>query len=141
PYREWYSTHIRKKYGAWGPAARRFPPIDGFENIPASWKRQRVLAVAVSYIGLPYQHHHIPDWDPPPDWPWKHVAYGRNSKGMDCSDFTGWIYNYGLGIHLSTGIGQQAAHTDLRGPGGEGFLQAKTIVNDHGYKDLISKLD
>ena len=43
-------------------------------------------------------------WDPPKNWPWKKVTFGRNSKGMDCSDFSSWIYNYGLGLKLPTGI-------------------------------------
>jgi hypothetical protein len=140
PFQDWYSKRVRKEFGAWGPDPRHYPPIQGFENIPASWKRQRVLAVGYRMIGLPYQHHHVPDWDPPTDWPWKQVAYGRNSKGMDCSDFTAWMYNYGLGLHLSTGVVKQANTTDLRGPGDEGAIQAKVIRDENGYDDLVSKL-
>ena len=93
PFGEWYSVRTRKQYGAWGPEPRHYPGLDNYDQLPASWKRQRVLAVAVKYTGLPYQHHHIPDWDPPGSWPWKQVAYGRNSKGVDCSDFSSWCYN------------------------------------------------
>jgi cell wall-associated NlpC family hydrolase len=139
-YEDWYSERIRRKFGAWGPEPRRYPALDGFETIPAEWKRQRVLAVACRLIGLPYQHHHLPDWDPPKQWPWKPVAYGRNSKGLDCSDFTSWLYNYGLGIHLPTGIDTQAQTEHLRGPGGEGFIHTKVIVDDAGYTNLISKM-
>lgn len=104
------------------------------------WKRQRVLAVAVKHIGLPYQHHHIPAWDPPASWPWKPVAYGKNSPGVDCSDFTSWVYNYGLGIKLNTGIGEQADAVDIAGPGGDGTLHVQTLMNDNGYDDLTRKL-
>ena len=39
-------------------------------------RRQRVIAVALRYRGYGYQHHHIPDWDPPPEWPWKPTCAG-----------------------------------------------------------------
>lgn len=140
PFEEWYSPDVRKRFGAWGPDPRHYPALDGFEQLTPSWKRQRVLAVASHLIGLPYQHHHIPDWDPPASWPWKEVAYGRNSKGMDCSDFTSWLYNYGMGIHLSTGIGTQAEKERIAGPGGQGFIDVRTIRDDNGYDDLVAKL-
>ncbi len=91
-------------------------------------------------IGLTYQHHHIPDWNPPADWPWKEVAYGRNSKGIDCSDFTSWTYNYGLGIKLPTNIKTQAEAQDVPGPGDVGRLPVQVISNDKGYENLVSKL-
>lgn len=140
PYDDWYSMRTRKKFGAWGPQSRRYPPIANYDQAPAAWKRQRVLAVAVRWIGLPYQHHHIPDWDPPPSWPWKKVAYGRNSKGVDCSDFTSWLYNYGLGIKLNTGIKQQAMDTKIPHPGDDGFTEARVIRDDNGYDTLIHEL-
>ncbi len=108
PFEEWYSQAIKKKYQAWGPEPRHFPAPDNLNTKSAEWKRQRLLAVAVRMIGLPYQHHHIPDWNPPADWPWKEVKYGCNSKGLDCSNFTGWLYNFGLGIKLNTNIEKQA---------------------------------
>lgn len=141
PFEEWYSRRVRKEFGAWGPAPRHYPAIRGLEHKSASWQRARVLAVAATYIGLPYQHHHIPDWEPPPSWPWKQVAYGRNSKGVDCSDFTSWVYNYGLGIKLSTGIRQQANQLELPGPGGEGTIQAQPIQNEGSYEALVGKLN
>ncbi len=140
PFEEWYSPRIRKKYGAWGPEPRHYPAIPGSENVPPNWKRQRVLVVAHNLTGLPYQHHHIPDWNPPKYWPWKPVAFGRNSTGVDCSDFTSWVYNYGLGIRFSSNIQKQSATVMLQGPGGEGSFEAKTILNDRGYDDLIAKL-
>lgn len=140
PYDDWYSPRVLKEFGVWGPKPRHYPALDGFESIPIHWKRQRVLAVAYNMIGLPYQHHHIPAWDPPADWPWKPVAYGRNSKGLDCSDFTSWVYNYGLGIHLNSDVHKQAEISEIEGPGGEGLLEVRTIQNDNGYDDLVSNL-
>jgi len=140
PYEEWYSEKVLKEYGVWGPPPRHYPALEGFESIPIHWKRQRVLAVAYNLIGLPYQHHHIPDWDPPADWPWKPVAYGRNSKGLDCSDFTSWVYNYGLGVHLNSDVHKQAEETQIAGPGGEGTMQLTIIEDEEGYDDLITRL-
>lgn len=140
PHDEWYSPRIRKKYGAWGPEPRHYPALGNYKQIPADWKRQRVLAVGSRLIGLPYQHHHIPDWDPPPSWPWKHVAYGRNSKGIDCSDFTSWVYNYGLGIKFSSAIRKQAETTQIRGPGGQGQIDVRVIHDNGNYDELVRKL-
>lgn len=140
PYEEWYSRRVRKEFGVWGPSPRHYPALPDSATLPTSWKRQRVLAVASKYIGLPYQHHHIPSWNPPPDWPWKKVAYGRNSPGVDCSDFTSWVYNYGLGIKLKTGIKEQANLTEIPGPGGNGLIHARTITDDNGYDDLVKRL-
>ena len=73
------------------------------------------------------QHHHIPDWDPPAGWPWHKVAYGRNSKGVDCSNFSSFCYNLALGVKLDTGIRPQAKRREVRGPGGRGILTIQTI--------------
>ncbi len=140
PYEEWYSDNILKEFKSWGPRPRHYPALEGYESIPETWKRQRVLAVASNMIGLPYQHHHIPDWEPPPDWPWKTVAYGRNSKGLDCSNFTSWVYNYGLGIHINSDVHKQAQLTEIEGPGGVGQIEVRVIRDENGFDDLVSKL-
>jgi cell wall-associated NlpC family hydrolase len=140
PHGQWYSRRIKSKYGAWGPEPRHYPALANNERIPADWKRQRVLAVGYKMIGLPYQHHHIPDWDPPPSWPWKKVAYGRNSKGVDCSDFTSWMYNYGLGIKFSSAIKKQAQTTQISGPGGQGTVEVRVIRDNGDYDELVHKL-
>ena len=76
---------------AWGPHPTLFDPVQvpsGFD--PINWKQQRILAVAKHYIGVPYIHHHIP------------------ALGLDCSNFTAWVYNYGLGIHLNSNVHTQS---------------------------------
>lgn len=140
PFEEWYSDGVRQEFGVWGPKPRHYPELEGFDSISASWKRQRVLAVANNMIGLPYQHHHIPDWDPPADWPWKQVAYGRNSKGLDCSDFSSWVYNYGLGVHINSDVQKQAATTEIEGPGGVGVIEVRVIRDKNGFDDLVTRL-
>jgi len=142
PANEWYSARIRRKFGAWGPEPRHYPaPFQDFASTSPTWMRERLLAVAQRFIGMPYQHHHVPDWNPPADWPWKEVAYGRNSRGVDCSDFTSWLYNYGLGIKLPTNILTQANAEDVPGPSGtgQGRLPVQVIQSDN-YENLVSKL-
>lgn len=77
----------------WGPGANTFPELNVPECVknPTEWKRQRVIAVAKKYIGLPYMHKHVP-------------AAG----GLDCSNFTDWVYNYAFGVRFSSGVGTQA---------------------------------
>lgn len=140
PFDQWYSSRVRKDSGAWGPGARQYPPIAGAASAAVTWKRQRVLMVAQKHIGLPYQHHHVPAWDPPSSWPWKKVAYGHNSPGLDCSNFTSWVYNYGLGIKLNSDIDKQASMEDVEGPSENSQIHARTILNENGYEDLIRKL-
>ena len=88
----------------WGPKAAVYPPVEvppGRD--PVTWKRARVVAVAKKYIGLPYRHHHIPGWEA------SGVADPKEAgKGLDCSNFSAWVYNYGLGIKFTGDIGEQA---------------------------------
>jgi cell wall-associated NlpC family hydrolase len=109
PHHEWYSEHTRRRLGAWGPRARLYAPLEGLAAQPLEWKRERVIATAERFIGYGYQHHHIPDWDPPADWPWKKTCVGHNGRGFDCSNFTGFVYNQGFGIKISSDVHRQAS--------------------------------
>jgi cell wall-associated NlpC family hydrolase len=83
----------------WGPHAFQYPPVVAPAGCdPLKWKRLRVIAVAKRYIGLPYEHHHIPGWQP---------AQGKG-PGLDCSNFTAWVYNYGLGVKFTSDIQKQS---------------------------------
>lgn len=139
PHREWYGEPVERRYGAWGPPARQYPAPPGLERRDATWLQDRVLLSASRWIGYPYQHHHIPDWEPPARWPWIKVAYGRNSRGIDCSNFSSFAYNYGLGIKLDTGIRQQAERRQVRGPGGRGVLTVG-VVDRRPYAELVRDL-
>jgi len=105
---DWDSARVRRDYGAWGPPARRYPAPRIAQGKSPAWKRERLLATALLFTGLSYQHHHIPDWTPPEDWPWLRAPRGHNEKGLDCSNFTSFAYNLALGIQLSSDIGVQA---------------------------------
>jgi len=139
-HREWYGHHVREWYGAWGPPARHYPAPQGLADRSLSWKRQRVIAVALRFQGYTYQHHHIPDWDPPRDWPWKEVGTGHNAKGIDCSNFTAFVYNLGFGIRPSSGIKEQARTHEISGPGEDHWLRAETIRLPEDYDDVVKVL-
>jgi hypothetical protein len=113
PFSQWYSSQVKSRYGAWGPPFAHQPPPQGIDTRSSEWKRQRVIAAALRYVGVTYQHHHLPDWDPPTDWPWKEVRAGRNGKGVDCSNFTAFIYNQTMGLKPSGAIGAQAEQLDI----------------------------
>lgn len=81
----------------WGPRPGTFPaPAVPQGCDPLSWKRQRILAVAGHSLGLPYRHHHVPTWE------------GPDGRGLDCSNFTAWVYNYGLGLRFTSDVHKQA---------------------------------
>lgn len=138
PPSEWYRQgNGRFLNGGWGPRAAALPgvvvpPDAGCDA--ATWKRERVVSAALHYLnvpgnpqGLQYRHHHIPAWDPP-------VSTAKNAepsadidgqspetwgpgRGLDCSNFTAWVYNYGLGLKFSGDVGKQYAGT--AGPMGQ----------------------
>jgi cell wall-associated NlpC family hydrolase len=102
PESEW---HGAASVGSWGPKAAHYPAVQVPGDVdPLEWKRARIVAVAKHYLGLPYQHHHIPAWTP--SGPGKDGA--RETAGLDCSNFTAWVYNYGLGVAINSDIGLQA---------------------------------
>lgn len=100
PESAWY----KGKFGSWGPHAAHYPKVEtpvGVDSV--AWRRARVLATAEKYIGLPYKHHHIPAWSP------------SEGPGLDCSNFTSWVYNYGLGIKFNSDVHKQAEGPDAPG--------------------------
>lgn len=129
PASEWYSHGTRARWGSWGPGPRRYPaPAAALE---ADTARERVLSVAAALIGLDYQHHHVPAWSPPPDWPWKEVRSGRRGPGLDCSNFTGFAYAYALGLHLSTDVAVQARTHELPGSDPHAVPGIRVIRGDY----------
>ena len=143
PEREWYSDEVRRKFGGWGVEPRKFDCPAEVREKPADWKRERIIAGASRFIGYQYQHHHVPDWNPPEHWPWNKCCAGRQGKGVDCSNFSGWNYNWGLGIHLNTAIRTQAQQASVKGERGE--VHAKVIKRPEGepekwYDELCKTL-
>ena len=127
PFAEWYAHRTRERYGHWGPPARHYPAAHGALSRPVEWQRERVIALGLRYVGYGYQHHHVPDWDPPAGWPWDQTAVGHNGKGVDCSNFTAFVYNQGFGIKPNSAIKKQAEQTEVAGPGPEHVTRVERI--------------
>ena len=87
PFSEWQTC-----CGTYGPCAQPYPAVvfpEGVDRL--EWSRIRVVEAAKKWIGLPYKHHHIP-------------AMG----GLDCSNFTAFVYNYALGMYLTSWVERQS---------------------------------
>ncbi len=138
PYEHWNSQAVRERYGAWGPPARHYRPPELAEGKPAEWRRERVIAVAMRFIGRPYRHHHIPDWTPPAGWPLGKLE--REGCGIDCSNFTSFVYSMALGLKPDSDIKRQSE--ELRIPVGEreGHLEARRIERLESYEAFSKEL-
>jgi len=121
----------------WGPHAAAYPVVavpPGQD--PVAWKRARVIAVARKYIGLPYRHHHVPDWEPSGE-----ADPHKAGKGLDCSNFSAWVYNYGLGLKFTSDIAQQADGATAPGrklSAGEAFAPGDLLFILKGDRTCVS---
>ncbi len=106
PYAEWYSDATRERFRGWGPRMRLFECPPAVHAWTIEKKRERLLASAQRWLGRDYQHHHCPDWDPPLDWPWNpsKTIPAHQSRGIDCSGFTSFVYQWALGISIPTNV-------------------------------------
>ncbi len=78
--------------GSFGPCPMTFPRVRFPSGVSyQSWSRVRVVEVAKKMIGTPYGHYHI-----------------AGMGGIDCSNFTSWVYNYSFGIRFSSEIKRQS---------------------------------
>jgi cell wall-associated NlpC family hydrolase len=139
-YANWNDLSTRKRYGSWGPPAKHYNAPASMAGKSPEWLRERVIATALRFVGLPYQHHHIPEWSPPPDWPKSSEAKGENSPGLDCSNFTAFVYNLALGIKPTGGISEQGAMTECEGPGANRTLKAKRIEKPASIEEATKTL-
>lgn len=139
-FSEWSSPHVRKHYGLWGPPARHYPAEPAAAKRPIVWQRERVIAVALRFLGYGYQHHHIPDWNPPSGWPRKETQVGHNGKGVDCSNFTAFVYNLALGLKPSGNVKDQSAQLEIPGPGAEHVSRAVRIELPPSYAQRVKLL-
>jgi len=114
PVSEWPTGDTSATRMIWGPKARPMPSVDVPVGCPpSSWRRARILSVARHYLGLPHRNHHIPAWKP------------VEGPGLDCSNYTAWVYNYGLGMKFTGNVSEQADITNAPGRRllpGEGLL-------------------
>lgn len=138
PFHQWYTPQTLRRWHSWGPPARDYPD-PGIGHWSAERRRERVIAVALRFRGYAYQHHHIPDWHPPADWPWSRTCAGRDGKGVDCSNLTGFVYNQGFGLRLSTDVHIQAAEPAARGHQGR-LVPLQRVELPSGYEERIRAL-
>lgn len=114
PRSEWYTE--KELRSLWGPMPLKYPGIEKLlAELPHGtdinqWKRDRVVAIAKKYIGLPYRHHHIPAWSPS-----EANSINPPGPGLDCSNFTSWVYNFGFGLILNGDVEKQAAMEPRQG--------------------------
>lgn len=139
PADKWYTKSERGYLnGGWGPNAVALPAVavpTGAGCADTNWKQERILSAALHYVNadgnpqaLQYRHHHIPDWNPSASTASAAAeesdqqdgqspeAWGPG-RGLDCSNFTAWVYNYGLGIKFGGSVTKQFAGT--AGPMGQ----------------------
>jgi cell wall-associated NlpC family hydrolase len=140
PYSEWDNPAHQSRWGYWGPSIRQMDPPAGLAKKSPQWSRERVIATAMRYIGYSYQHHHLPHWEPPADWPRDPDQRTPVQKGVDCSNFTGFVYNLALGILPSTGIRQQSEMTEAAGPGQGRRVPVRRIELPKSYEDYPRQL-
>lgn len=135
---------------AWGPATVQMPAPERLSTLSDDLLVEKLLTAAAQYLGMRYQHHHLPAFDPfdpahyqpPPAWPWLPVSSGARSRGLDCSNFVSWAYNFALGLKLDGSVTRAAAQTGIPGPGGDGRLQVQTIPNTgQTYAELVTTLE
>lgn len=140
PFAHWYSPRTLERWRAWGPIAREYPGVAGLEEWSVERKRERVIAVALRFSGYGYQHHHIPDWNPPEHWPWLSTCAGRNGKGVDCSNLTGFVYNLGFGMRLNTDVVRQSEERAAKGPGEGRTTRLHLVELPSSYEERIQAL-
>lgn len=133
-YSEWDSPRVKEKYAKWGPPARRYHQPEGIAERSGTWERERVIAVALRYQGYHYRHHHIPDWDAP------ELSHQPGGKGIDCSNFTSFVYNQALGLKPDSEILKQSEQLEIPIGGSERFSRAKRIERPDTVKAFIDTL-
>lgn len=155
PPSTWYRTREgRYLNGGWGPTAPTLPPV----AVPAdagcdatTWMQERILSTALRYVnspdnplGLAYRHHHIPDWNPSTSTAPSGSAETTSpeawgpGRGLDCSNFTAWVYNFGLGLTFGGNVNKQNSGT--AGPMGrrlpaQGPFQPGDLIYLHSVND------
>jgi hypothetical protein len=140
PHAQWYVPTIRERFGAWGPPSKHYAAPANVLDKPIAWQRERAIAVALRFTGYGYQHHHIPDWDPPEGWPWKETSAGHNGKGVDCSNYTAFVLNLGFGLKPTGNVKNQSALKDVPGPGEGRTTPVKHIKLPDSYSQLLKTL-
>ena len=140
PFREWYAPANQKRWGYWGPGMKHFDAPPGLSSKSPQWQRERVIATGLRFVGYSYQHHHVPDWNPPADWPRDAKQTTPPGKGLDCSNFTTFAYNLALGLRPTSDVQDQAAMTETPGPGPSRKTPVRRLELPKSYEDFPREL-
>lgn len=140
PYAEWYNPGNHGRWGYRGPSARHFNPPPGLASKSPEWSRERIIATGMLFEGYSYQHHHVPDWDPPAGWPRDPEQKTPVGKGLDCSNFTAFVYNFALGIKPTGDVRKQAELTEVPGPGPQRKIPVRRIELPNSFEEYESTL-
>ena len=140
PHADWY-RHEKPRIGPWGPLPRAYEPPAFARGRSDDWKRARLLATALRFVGYGYRHHYIPDWDPPPGWYTPKPGGTRHDgKGVDCSNFTSFVLSQALGIGISSDVHKQAATETASIHGSDETFGVKIIPRQEtveGWKQVL----
>ncbi len=136
PFREWYNPTYQARWTSYGPPAKHFNPPAGLATKSPEWSRERLIATGLRFVGYTYQHHHVPDWEPPAEWPKYPGQTTPAGKGLDCSNFTAFVYNLALGIKPTGDVQDQAELTTVPGPGPNRSIPVKRIELPKSHADF-----
>lgn len=108
------------KNDGWGPDRPTIAP----PNVPAVyspsqasfWLKGRLIAAYSQAVGVAYQHHYDPFWQPVQGTRWNAASIGFQSQGIDCTNFTAYAYNSALGIQMNSDTHKQASITSASSP-------------------------
>jgi len=134
----------------------------------ATWHHQRLLAAANALLtapgGTPYQHLHLPNFDPAQlpsgsGYTWIQTststvlqssqqladnnqfstipnpyleAYGKPTPGIDCTDFSAYVYNLALGVQMYSSVGAQVQFNTPSGNPAPGATASATVLDTTG---------
>ena len=116
PKEKWHSC-----CGSFGPCPITYPSVN-FPNpsLRIDWSRQRVIEAAKKLVGTLYAHRHIPAMN-----------------GLDCSNFTAFVYNYSLGIRFTSNVERQSEEAGRRLEVNAPFVPGDIIYIYDGAKTHI----
>jgi hypothetical protein len=140
PNYQYFIDHRNEK--TWGPWPADFGEEAGGPH-SVVWRQQRIIYVARKYIGAYYQHHHLLQWNPPKTWSWdtlNPVSLGHQSAGIDGSDFSAWVYNYGLGLHLKIYVDSQYVQIQTNGYGETPYTDILEYNKPSTFDSLVGML-
>jgi len=140
PFREWFLPANAARWGYRGPGAKHYDAPPGASTKSPDWARQRVIATGLGLVGYTYQHHHVPYWEPPADWPRDATQKTPPGKGLDCSNFTAFVYNLALGIKPTGDVRKQAELTEVPGPGPNRTSPVQRIELPERFEDYARTL-